>query len=414
MLPQLRELDRLTAAAALALAILGITTIYSATSASDLPALRAAWQKQALYACLALPLAAVVVRSPTRVLYGAVYPVYLGCLATLTAVLLWGVGEDARRWLSLGFVQFQPSELAKIGVILALARYLADTAPAQANRPRVFVTASLIAGLPLLLVAPEPDLGTAVAYLAPLGPMLYWAGVRRVIIFCAAAPLLSIVFSFEPVWRDAAPFVFAVYLVVSTGAVHYLLNRLWITLSMLGLNLGAGLLAVYVWDHLLRPYQRDRIIVFVDPESDRLGAGWNIIQSKIAIGSGGLTGKGFLEGTQTKYEFLPAAHTDFAFAVIGEELGFVGTTVVLALFLVLVLRAVSIAVATRNRFLSLTAVGVASMLLFHVFVNVGMTIGLMPVTGLPLPFISSGGSALLTSAAAVALLLHAQLNRHDF
>ena len=164
----------------------------------------------------------------------------------------------------------------------------------------------------------------------------------------------------------------------------------------------------------LRPYQKDRIMTFLDPESDRLGTGWNIIQSKIAIGSGGLPGKGFLEGTQTKYEFLPAAHTDFIFSVVGEELGFLGALITLGLFFFLIVRALHIGSMTKNRFYSLIAIGLGSMLAFHVFVNVGMTIGVMPVTGLPLPFLSSGGSSLLANLLAVGLLMHIFAYRHEY
>ena len=155
-------------------------------------------------------------------------------------------------------------------------------------------------------------------------------------------------------------------------------------------------------------------LTFLDPERDALGAGWNIIQSKIAIGSGGLAGKGFLQGTQTKYKWLPAAHTDFIFSVIGEELGFAGAVIVLALFLLIIWRALNIGATANSRFGSLLAIGLAFMLTFHVFVNVGMTIGVMPVTGLPLPFLSYGGSSLVTNCVALGLLLHMYTHRHDF
>ncbi|SVD84322.1 uncharacterized protein METZ01_LOCUS437176 [marine metagenome] len=215
-------------------------------------------------------------------------------------------------------------------------------------------------------------------------------------------------------WQGAAPYIFATFIIGSTAFIHLLLGRLWATITMIAVNLSAGLITVYLWDHFLRQYQKDRIMTFLDPESDRLGSGWNIIQSKIAIGSGGLTGKGFLGGTQTKYEFLPAAHTDFIFSVIGEELGFVGALVVLALFFFLITRALQIGAMVKNRFYSLIAIGLASMLTFHVFVNIGMTIGVMPVTGLPLPFLSSGGSSLLSNLVAIGLLLHIYTYRHEY
>jgi len=238
--------------------------------------------------------------------------------------------------------------------------------------------------------------------------------MRRIYVFFVLSPLLSVAFSFEPLWQGAAPYLFAIFITGSSMAVHLILGRLLFTITIFLTNLASGLVTVYLWDHFLRPYQKDRIMTFLDPESDRLGTGWNIIQSKIAIGSGGLTGKGFLEGTQTKYEFLPAAHTDFIFSVVGEELGFIGALITLSLFFFLIARALYIGSVTNNRFYSLIAVGLGSMLAFHVFVNVGMTIGVMPVTGLPLPFLSSGGSSLLANLLAIGLLMHIFAYRHEY
>ena len=190
--------------------------------------------------------------------------------------------------------------------------------------------------------------------------------------------------------------------------------NLWLTATMVLINLAAGLITVYLWTSFLHDYQKARILTFLDPENDRLGAGWNIIQSKIAIGSGGASGKGFLQGTQTKYEFLPAAHTDFIFAAISEEFGFLGALAVLALFIILIGRALYIGFIAKNRFYSQIAIGLAFMFTFHVFVNIGMTVGVMPVTGLPLPFLSYGGSALMANLIAVGLLLHIYANRHEY
>jgi rod shape determining protein RodA len=411
---QLRESDLLLLASTGVLILLGVTTIYSAAGFSELPALQGAWQKQAAYALVGLLLAVVVVLIPSKVLYGVAYPLYgLGLLALL-AVLAWGTGEDAARWLRLGPVRLQPSEFVKTATIIALARYLGDLAAEQYSHPRVFLGALVIAVVPMGLIVQQPDLGTAITFGAPLFPMLFWGGMRRVAIFCVVCPLLSVIFSFEPLWQSAAPYIFAAFIIGSTASIHYIIGRLWLTLTMVGVNLSSGLITVYLWDHFLRPYQKDRIMVLLDPESDRLGAGWNIIQSRIAIGSGGLTGKGFLQGTQTKLEFLPAAHTDFIFSVVGEELGFVGTIVVLALFFFMIGRAMKIGASAKNRFLGLIAIGVAAMLTFHVFVNVGMTIGVMPVTGLPLPFLSYGGSSLVVNCLAIGLLLHVHRNRHEY
>jgi rod shape determining protein RodA len=373
-----------------------------------------AWSKQARYAFFAIALTLAMVYIPNKIIYGLAYPLHLIGLLSLLAVLAWGTGDDAARWLRLGPLRMQPSEFAKITTIIALARYLSDCSNEQINHARGFLGALLITLVPITLIVRQPDLGTAISVAAPLFPMLYWAGMRRLFIFFIISPPLSVAFSFEPLWQGAAPYLFATFITGSSAAIHLLMGRLWFTISMTLVNLSAGLITVYLWDHLLRPYQKDRIMTFLDPESDRLGSGWNIIQSKIAIGSGGLTGKGFLEGTQTKFEFLPAAHTDFIFSVVGEELGFVGALAVLMLFFFIIARALYIGTTAQNRFYSLIAIGLAAMLTFHVFVNVGMTIGVMPVTGLPLPFLSSGGSSLMANLLAIGLLLHIYTYRHEY
>ncbi len=404
-----RELDLGLLVAVAMTIVFGITMIYSAASGSTL------WRSQAVYAVLALILAVVIVYVPDKLFFDLAYPLYAVGLLTLLAVLAFGTGDPAR-WLSLPGtgLRVQPSEFAKITTIMALARFLGDRNSQQVMSLRAIVGAVAIPVIPMSLVVQQPDLGTAVSFGAALIPMLYWAGMRPLHIFFLVAPLLSVVCSFEPLWQDQAPIVFALFIIVSSVIIQLLLARLWVTLTMLTVNLSAGLVTVYLWADFLRDYQKARILTFLDPERDALGSGWNIIQSKIAIGSGGPTGKGFLQGTQTKYEFLPAAHTDFIFSVIGEELGFMGAVFVLALFLFVIWRALYIGTMANSRFASLLAVGLGSMLTFHVFVNVGMTIGVMPVTGLPLPFLSYGGSSLLTNAVAIGLLLHTYAHRHEY
>lgn len=405
-----REFDLLLLVAVSALVLLGVTVIYSAASESDL------WQNQAAYGVIALLVAGAMIYVPDKLFYNLAYPLYALGLLLLVAVLVWGTGEPAR-WLSLGpgsRLRLQPSEFAKVATIMALARHLGDCSVSRVKTVRSVLIALVITVIPMSLVVKQPDLGTAVSFGAVLLPMLYWAGMRGHHIFFITAPMLSVVFSFEPVWKDHAPVVFAIFIILSSVVVQLLLSRLWVTLGMLAVNLSAGLISVYLWLDFLLAYQKARILTFLDPERDALGAGWNIIQSKIAIGSGGLTGKGFLQGTQTKYKWLPAAHTDFIFSVIGEELGFAGAVIVLALFLLVIWRALNIGATANSRFGSLLAIGLAFMLTFHVFVNVGMTIGVMPVTGLPLPFLSYGGSSLVTNCVALGLLLHMYTHRHDF
>jgi rod shape determining protein RodA len=409
----LRETDFLLLGAALLTVLLGITMIYSATFYSENEALKAAWQRQSFFALIALLLILSIVFIPNKVLYGLAYPLYGLSLLTLLMVLVWGSGSGdlAARWLVVGPVRLQPSELAKITTIIALAHYLADYSRERINSLGVFLGALLIPLVPMALVVRQPDLGTAISFGAAFFPMLYWAGMRRLYIFFVISPLFSVVFAFEQFFQT--PFLFAAFIIISAVVVHFLLAKLWITLTLLGVNLSAGLVTVYLWNSLLE-YQKKRILILLDPDSDRLGDGWNIIQSKIAIGSGGLRGKGFLGGTQPELEFLPAAHTDFIFSVIGEELGFIGALVVLALFVFLIGRAFYIGSIVNSRFLSFVAIGLGSMLTFHVFVNIGMTIGVLPVTGLPLPFLSYGGSSLLANCIAIGLLMHIYTNRHEY
>lgn len=409
----LRQLDFPLLIATLATVLLGIVAIYSATYHNDSTAVQNAWSKQVQFAILAFGVALAVVYIPEKVIYSAAYLLYLPSIVSLVAVLAWGTG-DATRWLRLGPVMVQPSELVKIATIIALARYLSDRNAERINSFGGFLGALCLILVPIALIVRQPDLGTAISFGAPFFPMLYWAGMRKFFIFLVISPLISVLCSLEPLWQAGTPYIFAIFVIGSTFLIHHFLRRLWLTTAMALVNTSAGLLTVYFLEHFLHPYQKARIMTFFNPESDPLGSGWNIIQSKIAIGSGGLTGKGFLEGTQTKHEFLPVAHTDFIFSVIGEEGGFAMGLIVLSLFFFLIYRALHIASVANNAFYSLTAIGLAAMLTFHVFINIGMTIGVMPITGLPLPFLSSGGSSLLCNLIAIGLLLHIDTYRHEF
>ena len=398
--------------ATLATVLIGIIAIYSATYHNDSTAVQSAWSKQIQFAILAVVVALAVVYIPEKVIYSVAYLLYLFGIVSLVAVLVWGTG-DATRWLRLGPLILQPSELAKIATIIAVARYLSDRSVERINSFAGFLGVLVLTLVPIALIVRQPDLGTAISFGVPLFPMLYWAGMRKFFIFIVISPLISVVCSLDPLWQWGTPYVFATFIVGSTFLIHHFLRQLWLTISMAVINTLAGLLTVYFLEHFLRPYQKARIMTFFNPERDPLGDGWNIIQSKIAIGSGGLTGKGLLEGTQTKHQFLPAAHTDFIFSVIGEEGGFVVALIVLSLFFFLIYRALHIASTANNAFYSLTAVGLAAMLTFHVFINIGMTIGVMPITGLPLPFLSAGGSSLLSNLLAIGLLLHIATYRHE-
>jgi rod shape determining protein RodA len=198
------------------------------------------------------------------------------------------------------------------------------------------------------------------------------------------------------------------------GAIFLHRPRLAIIVTILSVNLSVAVGAPYLWDNKIHDYQKRRIMTFLNPDIDKLGAGYQVIQSRVAIGSGGATGKGYLEGTQTKLAFLPEQHTDFIFSVVGEEFGFVGAIGVLALYLFVIKRGIHVATLSKSRFASLAGIGLVSILVFHVFVNIGMTIGVMPVTGLPLPFLSYGGSPLVMNMVLVGFLLNIHARRHEY
>jgi rod shape determining protein RodA len=286
-------------------------------------------------------------------------------------------------------MRFQPSEFAKIAAVLGLAR-LVSSRPDPPTRLRDFVVPGLLVGLPLGLVVLQPDLGTALAFVGILFAVLFWAGAPLFHLFLAASPGLALILAFDTrVW--------SIYF-IGLGVVVYLLRyRLYLveSVGVVLANLAAGTVALPVWNSLA-DYQRNRLLVFLDPGMDPRGAGWNLIQSKVAIGSGGFLGKGFTQGTQKRLDFLPEQHTDFIFSVIGEELGFVGSTFTVLLFAALLSALVRMAEGTADPFAGLVLFGIFGAWLIHIFINVGMTIGIVPITGIPLPFVSYGGTFLLT------------------
>ncbi|MAM94158.1 rod shape-determining protein RodA [Parvibaculum sp.] len=290
------------------------------------------------------------------------YPLYGFALAMLIAVEVIGfVGMGAQRWLNLGFVSVQPSEIMKVTLILALARYFHGLTLDEASRLRNLLIPLGLVGAPVMLVVMQPDLGTAILLMATGAVILFSAGLR---------------------WR---------YFIMA----------------------GVGVLAAIpvVWSRL-HDYQRNRVLTFLDPERDPLGAGYHILQSKIALGSGGIFGKGFMEGTQSQLNFLPEKHTDFIFTMLGEELGLVGALVLLALYFVVLMFSLNVALQCRNQFGRLVAIGVSMTFFFYVFINTSMVMGLLPVVGVPLPLVSYGGTAMLSLMFAFGLLMSVHIHRN--
>jgi rod shape determining protein RodA len=399
--PRLRDLDKPLLATAFVLAIFGIATLYSAGQ-TDVPTpVGRVWQRQLVWVGIALVAAGVVTRISPRLLEWAAPYVYGACIVLLLLTLVAGTGggtaASSKSWLAIGGHRIgQPSELAKLGVILMLARWLAERREPAATL-RELITPGVIAGVPFGLVLLQPDLGSALVFVAILFAMLFWAGTRLSLLLMLASPAIAFVLAFSTLAWGA-------WILLLFGLLIWWRPYVWEGLAVMLANIIMGVVAMPAW-RALAPYQQNRVLAFLNPEVDPRAAGWHVIQSKIAIGSGGLLGKGFGEGTQKRLAFLPAQHTDFVFSVVGEELGFLGVTVAVALFVTLLLVLLRVARRAMDPFSSLLAFGVLALFFTHIVESVGMTVNLLPITGIPLPFYSYGGSFALTCWLAIGLSL---------
>ncbi len=411
---QLRDFDLAILVAAAALIAIGVVMIYSATHGDWAGELSVVVRKQIIWAALGLVVMAAMTFISQDTLE-ALAPILYGiAVALLIAVLFVGVGKGGeRRWFELGPMRLQPSELAKYAVIIALARYLARR-KTRLERPIHLAVPLLLGLVPAALVLREPDLGTSVIFVALLVPMLFWAGTRPFLLMLLATPVASLLLALP--WTEGFPvnwIAWAVFIAL-LGWLLYV-SRLFITDKLLVFStcVFTGIMGPFLWEKLA-DYQRHRILAFLNPEKYRFSTGYQLIQSKIAIGSGSVLGKGFLQGTQKNYAFLPEQHTDFIFSVVAEEFGFLGCLVVIGLMLFLVLRMFKLAGQVRNRFAGLVIVGIASTLFVQSAINIGVTLGLSPVTGMPLPFLSYGGSSLLVTLASIGIVLGMGLRRMEY
>ncbi|NLM40211.1 MAG: rod shape-determining protein RodA [Firmicutes bacterium] len=364
-----RNLDWPLILAVLALIAIGMVVIYSAsysqlTSAGLSPFYYVT--RQAMGLALGLAANIVIISIDYRAWERWTRLIYFGAIGMLVGILALGTTVfGSQRWFRIGPLSIQPSELAKLALVITLAKHLENKANVSGwNIWRTFAIAAIPAGLIML----QPDLGTSAIFVGLSFVMLYFAGADiKKLALCGGA------------------------LAAAAG--------------------GAIFVSLKGWVSIIKPYQISRLLVFLDPYADRNGAGWNIIQSIIAIGSGGFSGKGILSGTQSQLHFLPANHTDFVFSVIAEEFGFIGTLVVLLLYSIMIWRGLRIAMLAKDTYGMLLASGAVSIFFFHLIINVGMTIGMMPITGLPLPFITAGGSTMLTSLMAIGIILNVGLRR---
>jgi rod shape determining protein RodA len=387
----------------LGMSLFGVAMIYSAGQV-HVPNVvtEGAWLRQARWFALALVAFSLISRIPLRWIEWAATPSYVVSLVLLAATLAFGEGRGTaagvRSWISLGPLSFQPAEVAKLATILALAQML-SLRDSGLGSLRDLIAPGIVVALPLCLVMLQPDLGTAMAFVGILFAMLYWAATPVWLLLLVASPVVGLFLSYDTrIW--------SVYILSVIGVLIVLRFRLSLfeSVAVVLANFATATISRPLWNSLAE-YQQNRILVYLDPEVDPRGAGYQVIQSRIAIGSGGFQGQGFTSGAQKRLDFLPEQHTDFIFAVVGEELGFVGTAIAVLTFAFVLTRLVRMAanLSETQAFAGLVLLGIFGAWLVHVFVNVGMTIGIVPITGIPLPFVSYGGTFLLMSWVAVAI-----------
>ncbi len=383
------------------LSLFGVAMVYSAGQTDTPTAVANVYKSQVVWLLIGMGFAYAVGHSSVRFIEWVTTPLYAFSifLLGLTLVIGKGAGTAAgtKSWLAIGGTRIgQPSEIAKVTVVLMLAKVLAGRRESAKSLLDLWKPA-LVVGIPWVIIMLQPDLGTGIVFIGIFFAMLYWSGVPWPLLILIASPAISLILSFSVGLWGAW---FFILLALVLWYRPYLIEGI----VLMVLNVATGVVAPMMWEKLA-PYQQNRLKVFIDPSADPRASGYHVIQSKVAIGSGGLLGKGFTEGTQKRLAFLPEQHTDFIFSVVGEELGFIGVTVALALFLWLFLRITQIAERANDSFSSLVAFGLMSGWFVHVLVNVGMTLNLMPITGIPLPFFSYGGSFMLASWLAVGILM---------
>ena len=381
---------------------LGLLAIYSSTL--NHPTAGENFHKQLSWSLLALLAFFITYFLPPRTfkLFSVSY--YAGTILLLILVLFIGKTiSGSKSWISIGSLGFQPSEFAKIGIITLLAYWLTKKDVDINTFKDLFLTLA-IGLLPVALILLEPDMGTAVVFIAIILVMIFWSGISLFGLFVVLSPGIVIFSSLF----GTVPFIMTLFLILV--ALFFFKQNLFTSATIFVVNLGAG----FVFDILfgyLQPHQQKRIESFLDPNADPLGSGYNALQAKVAIGSGGIFGKGFLEGNQTQLRFIPEQWTDFIYCVIGEEFGFIGSALVVVLFMILLLRILSISQLLNDKFSVLVLIGTVALLFSHFAINIGMNVGITPVIGLPLPFLSYGGSSLIVNMILIGMIMNIYKNR---
>jgi rod shape determining protein RodA len=395
------SIDRQLVTVTLGLMLFGLATLYSAGQ-TDVPTRAAGvWHRQFLWVGIGLVAGWTVFHVSLRVLEWMA-PALYGLSILLLGIVLWvgtgaGTAESSHSWLSVGGHQIgQPSELAKVATVLMLARYLSSRKEPPRSL-RDLIGPGLIVGVPCLMVLKQPDLGSAVVFIGIFFAMMFWTGVRPRLLFLLATPGISLLLAFNTL-------AWSIWIIIFVLIIIAWRPYVWDWVVFLTANVAMGAIAMPLWKRLA-PYQQNRLLTFLNPEVDPRAAGYHAIQSRVAIGSGGWFGTGYTAGPQKRLAFLPEQHTDFVFSVVGEELGFVGVLMALTLFLALFLVLLRIARRATDPFSSLAVFGIVGLFFTHVFENVGMTVNLMPITGIPLPLFSYGGSFFIICCLCLGLAL---------
>ncbi len=408
-----RQIDWLLVLCWMLLFTAGLVAIYSATLgpvSAFLPEyIQNNFFNQIVWVFISIMLLVAIHFANPRTFQQISYLFYAVCLLLAIATVIWGVeAGGARRWLVIGNIRFQISEMLKLATILVVANYLTSRRDITTEHIGSALFAVLLMVIPSIIIILQNDTGTALVLLSIIPVMLFWSGLPYGISLFLISPAIIAYFSVID-WK-----IGVVVTLFLTAAIFFIQKRLWLTTSALAIGLlvvGGMQVALY---QVLKPHQQSRIEAFVNPSLDPQGAGWNVMQAKTAIGSGGLWGKGFLEGTQTQLRFLPEQWTDFIFPVIAEEFGFIGAGSLLLIFSVMLMRLLSIAGEHKHPFAQLVIVGVASIFFVHLVINLGSAMGLFPVIGLPLPFISYGGSAFLSYTLMLAICMNFSYYKREF
>lgn len=391
----------------IAILAFGIIAIYSATYGNT--GGTEYYMKQLIFAIAGVIMVIGISYIPPRYIAVTSYYLYGFSILMLIAVLIFGKTINGNKsWFYVGGFGIQPSEFAKLTTLLAVSHFLNHgDEKKDVNDIRVLIKTALFIAVPAILIKLQHDTGTMIVFLSMIVPILWASGLNTFFLFGIITPVLSVILGF------LNPVFFYIGLLIVVIALLFFKRNLFASIAVFVINLVAGMSVQFLFSKLAT-YQQDRINAVFNPELDPLKSGYNVIQSKVAIGSGGLYGKGYLQGSQTQLKFIPEQWTDFIFCMIGEEFGYIGAMLLIGLYVILILKVFFNGLNSKNAYMSLVTIGIGGLLLFHLSINVGMTIGVMPVIGIPLPMVSYGVSSLLTFLAMIGFALNTYRHRNSY